>query len=46
VGKEDSTTMKRRRHAPDQIISKLAEGEKLLGEGKPIEEVAAANRIE
>jgi putative transposase len=40
VGKEDSTTMKRHRHTPEQIIRKLAEGEKLLGEGKPIEEVA------
>ena len=26
--------MKRRRHTPEQIIRKLAEGEKLLGEGK------------
>ena len=32
--------MKRRRHTPEQIIRKLAEGEKLLGEGRPIEEVA------
>ena len=31
--------MKRRRHTPDQIIRKLAEGEKLLGEGKDLEEV-------
>ena len=31
--------MKRRRHTPEQVIRKLAEGEKLLGEGKPIEEV-------
>ncbi len=31
--------MKRRRHTPEQIIRKLAEGEKLLGEGKPIDEV-------
>jgi putative transposase len=39
VGKEDSTTMKRRRHTPEQVIRKLAEGEKLLGEGKTIDEV-------
>ena len=26
--------MKRRRHTPEQVIRKLAEGEKLLGEGK------------
>ena len=32
--------MKRRRHTPEQIIRKLAEGEKLLGQGQPIEEVA------
>ena len=32
--------MKRRRHTPEQIIRKLAEGDKLLGEGKSIEEVA------
>jgi transposase-like protein len=32
--------MKRRRHTPEQIVRLLAEGEKLLGEGKPIDEVA------
>ena len=32
--------MKRRRHTPEQVIRKLAEGEKLLGEGKSLEEVA------
>ena len=32
--------MKRRRHTPDQIIRKLAEGEKLLGQGQDLEEVA------
>jgi len=32
--------MKRRRHTPEQIIEKLAEGEKLLGQGQSIEEVA------
>jgi putative transposase len=31
--------MKRRRHTPDQIIRKLAEGEKLLGQGQDLEEV-------
>ena len=29
-----------RRHTPEQIIRKLAEGEKLLGQGQSIEEVA------
>jgi transposase-like protein len=32
--------MKQRRHSPEQVIRKLAEGEKLLAEGKTIEEVA------
>jgi transposase-like protein len=31
--------MKQRRHTPEQVIRKLAEGEKLLGEGKPMDEV-------
>lgn len=39
VGKEDFTIMKRRRHTPEQVIRKLAEGEKLLGLGKDLEEV-------
>jgi len=40
MGMEDSTAMKRRRHTPEQIIRKLAEGDKLLGQGQPIEDVA------
>jgi putative transposase len=32
--------MKHRRHTPEQIVRLLAEGEKLLGEGKTIDEVA------
>ena len=31
--------MKRRRHSPEQVIRKLAVGEKLLGEGKDLDEV-------
>jgi transposase-like protein len=31
--------MKRRRHTPDQIIRKLAEGDKLLGQGQNLAEV-------
>ena len=31
--------MKRRRHTPEQVIRKLAEGDKLLGQGQGIEEV-------
>jgi transposase-like protein len=30
---------KRRRHTPEQIIRKLAEGNKLLGSGKELDEV-------
>ena len=32
--------MKRRHHTPEQIIRILAEGEKLLGQGQPVDEVA------
>ena len=32
--------MKRRRHTPEQVIRKLAEGDKLLAQGKTVEEVA------
>jgi putative transposase len=39
MGREDTTTMKRRRHTPEQVIRKLAEGEKLLGLGKDLGEV-------
>lgn len=39
MGREDTTRMKRRRHTPEQVIRKLAEGEKLLGQGKDLEEV-------
>ena len=31
--------MKRRRHTPEQIVRKLAVADKLLGEGKTVEEV-------
>ena len=32
--------MKRRRHTPEQIIRKLREAEKMLGEGRQVAEVA------
>ena len=35
----DMGTNKRRRHTPDQIIRKLAEGNKLLGSGQELNEV-------
>ena len=31
--------MKQRHHTPEQVIRKLAEGEKLLGQGQTLEEV-------
>ena len=31
--------MKRRRHTPEQVIRKLAEGDKLLNQGQSLEEV-------
>ncbi len=33
------TSKKRRRHTPDQIIRKLAEGNKLFGSGQELDEV-------
>jgi len=37
--------VKRRRHTPEQIIRKLREAERLLGEGKTIPEAAKALEI-
>jgi putative transposase len=37
--------VKRRRHTPEQIIRKLREAERLLGEGKTIPEAAKAIEI-
>jgi transposase-like protein len=37
---EEGTLMKRRRHTPEQIILKLREAERILGEGKTIPEAA------
>jgi len=39
VGRKDFT-MKRRRHTPEQVIRKLREADRLLAEGKDIDEVA------
>ena len=42
-GREESITMgTRRRHTPEQIIRKLREGEKLLGQGSALPEVVQA----
>jgi putative transposase len=32
--------VKRRHHTPDQVVRKVQEGQKLLAEGKPVDEVA------
>jgi transposase-like protein len=37
---EEGTLMKRRRHTPEQIIRKLREAERLIGEGRTIPEAA------
>ena len=37
--------MKRRRHTPEQIIRKLREADRLLGEGKTIPELARALEV-
>jgi putative transposase len=38
-GEEDCTMARRRRHTPDQIIRKLAEGNRLLAGGTELDEV-------
>ena len=37
--------MKRRRHTPEQVIRKLREAERMLGEGKAVPEVAKALEV-
>jgi putative transposase len=37
---EEGTLMERRRHTPEQVVRKLREAERMLGEGKTIPEVA------
>ena len=39
AGQEDRTTIKRHGHAPEQIVRKLREGDRLLNEGKDLAEV-------
>jgi hypothetical protein len=34
MGEEEGTLMKRRRHTPEQVIRKLREAGRLIGEGK------------
>src|SRR5215210_942485 len=40
MGEEGTIALKRRRHTPEQIVRKLREADKLLGEGKTTVEVA------
>ena len=37
--------MKRRRHTPEQVIRKLREAERMLGEGRAVPEVAKALEV-
>ena len=45
MGEEGTITLKRWRHTPEQVIRKLREGERLLGEGRTIPEAAKAIEI-
>lgn len=45
MGKEELTTVKRKRHTPNQVIAKLREAERMLGEGEGIPEVAKALEV-
>src|SRR4051794_32936930 len=45
MGEEGLADVKRRRHTPEQVIRKLREAERLLGDGKTIAEVAKALEI-
>jgi putative transposase len=45
MGEEGPDRMKRRRHTPEQIIRKLREADRLLGEGATIPDVAKALEI-
>ena len=38
-GARRTAQIKQRHHTPEQVIRKLAEGKKVLGEGKPLDEV-------
>jgi hypothetical protein len=43
MGEEDYT-LKRRRHTPEQVIRKLREADRMLGEGKTVPDVAGSWR--
>src|SRR3954470_6942772 len=45
MGLEGTTHVKRRRHTPEQVIRKLREADRMLGEGTTIPEVARALEV-
>ncbi len=45
MGKEESETVKAKRHTPNQVIRKLREAERMFGEGKTTAEVAKALEV-
>ncbi len=45
MGKEEPTTVKAKRHTPNQVIRKLREAELMLAEGKQVAEVAKALEV-
>jgi len=45
MGQGGPNQVKKRRHTPEQIIRKLREAERMLGEGKQVPEVAKALEV-
>ena len=45
MGKEEPDKVKAKRHTPNQVIRKLREAERMLGEGKSTAEVAKALEV-
>src|SRR3954469_16030530 len=45
MGRDGNDHVKQRRHTPEQVIRKLREGDRMLGEGRSIAEVAKALEI-
>jgi transposase-like protein len=45
MGKEELDEVKAKRHTPNQVIRKLREAERMLGEGKSTAEVAKALEV-
>jgi putative transposase len=45
MGQRRTDQVKRRRHAPEQIVRKLREAERMLGEGAEVPEVAKALEV-